>query len=333
MSEGKAEPLSEGWNVLVAPDKFKGTMSAGEVAAAISEGVRAAGAHAVQCPVADGGEGTARALVEALGGEWVTASAADPLGRRVEAPYGLIEGGRTAVIEVAAASGYSLIAEDERDALAASSRGTGELMSQAAAAGARRLVIACGGSATSDGGAGLLGAFDPEAAGVEIDLLVDTRARFEECARIYSPQKGASPAQIELIEKRLATLAERLPRDPRGVEGTGAAGGISGGLWAHGARIVPGAGYVLDVLGFDQRLAGAAFVITGEGRLDESSLTGKAPIEIASRARAAGVRCDAIVGQNTLSADQAADAGFATVTEAGTPPEISAGVRALLEDR
>lgn len=313
---------------LIAPDKFKGTLSAAEVAEAIAAGLE--GWEAEVYPVADGGEGTAEILLGVLGGEWVVGEASDPLGRVVEARYAFLEDGAVAVVEVAAASGYELVSEEGRDAVAASSRGTGQLMADAVARGARKVIVACGGSATSDGGAGILEVFDPESA--EVVVLTDTAIAFEDAPRVYGPQKGASRGQVEELERRLDRLAASLPRDPRGVAATGAAGGISGGLWAHGAELVPGAAYVLDAIGFDELLTGAGIVFTGEGRLDETSLTGKAPAEVAQRARAAGVPCHAIVGQCGLDRERAAEAGFVSVKEASTVPQITSAASSISRD-
>lgn len=319
-------PMADRNRVLIAPDKFKGTLGAAEVAAALAADLDPTVVEA--CPVADGGEGTAAALVAARGGEWVETEATDPLGRRIVARYALLGGGETAVVEVAAASGFSLLAENERDAVAASSRGTGELMADAVKRGARTIIVACGGSATTDGAAGILEAFGPGSA--EVVVLTDTSIPFEDAPKIYGPQKGATPEQVHELEARLGALAGKLPRDPTGVAATGAAGGISGGLWAHGAELTGGAAYVLDAVGFDAQLERADLVITGEGRLDPTSLTGKAPAEIARRASAAGVPCHAIVGQDRLDPVAAREAGFASVTEASTLAQITAAARRLV---
>lgn len=316
--------------VLVAPDSFKGTLSGAEVAAAVAGGLRDAGREAHELPVADGGEGTVDVLVRVLGGELRSATVSDPLGRPVEASFALLPDGRAAV-EVAAASGLWRVAEDERDAYVASTRGTGELIAAAAAAGAERVLVAVGGSATSDGGAGALEAL--EEAGVEpaIELLCDVRTPFEAAARVFGPQKGADPATVKRLERRLRELAEAAPRDPRGEPMTGAAGGLSGGLWAYrGAVLVPGAAYVLDALDFSERMRAAAFVVTGEGRLDEQTLQGKVVGEVASRCRQGGVACHAIVGQAALDAFSERILDLASVSEAGTPDELRAAGRALL---
>jgi glycerate 2-kinase len=290
--------------VLVAPDSFKGTFRASEVAAAIGRGLERAGLMPPDlCPVADGGEGTIDALLPGLGGEVVAAPAHDPLGRELTGCYALIDDGATALVETATASGLSRLAEDERDAWAASTYGTGELIAAAAHAGAHVIVVAVGGSATTDGGAGALEAIE-EAGGLDgarVVVLADVRTPFEDAARVFGPQKGADAATVRRLEQRLDELARRWPRDPRGVPMTGCAGGLSGGLWAvHGAVLEPGAPWVLDALDFDRRMRAARAVVTGEGRLDEQTLHGKLVGEIGTRARQAGVPLHAIVGTDAL---------------------------------
>ncbi|MEA2437702.1 MAG: glycerate 2-kinase, partial [Thermoleophilaceae bacterium] len=284
-------------NVLVATDSFKGTFGAASVAAAIARGLRAGGYAAVELPIADGGEGT----MDVLGGEVHTATASDPLGRPVEARFSLLDAGRVGVVEMAEASGLRLVGEEERDAFAASTRGTGELIAAAASAGAGSVVVAVGGSATTDGGAGALEALDAAGVDLPITVLCDVRTPWENAPRVFGPQKGADARTVKRLEKRLDELASRAPRDPRGVPMTGCAGGLSGGLWAfRGAKLVPGAAYVLDALGFDDRMRDARFVVTGEGRLDAQTLEGKACAEVATRARQGGVACHAVVGKNDL---------------------------------
>jgi glycerate 2-kinase len=317
--------------VLVAPDSFKGTFSAREVAAAIAAGLRSAEREAHELPVADGGEGTMEVLVTALGGEVRTVTASDPLGRPIEAGFALLPDG-SAVVETAQASGLGLVDEAERDAWAASTRGTGELIVAAAEAGAKKVIVTVGGSATTDGGAGALDALGE--AGVSVPamhVLCDVRVPFEDAPRIFAPQKGADPAMVKRLERRQAELAERLPRDPRGEPMTGAAGGLSGGLWAGcGARLVPGAPYVLDAIGFDQLMRASAFVVTGEGGLDDQTLQGKIVGEVATRCRQAGVTCHAIVGRNQLDPFGERIIDLASVTEASTLAEIEAAGRALV---
>jgi glycerate 2-kinase len=317
--------------VLVAPDSFKGTFSAPEVAAAIAGGLRAGGREAEELHVADGGEGTMDALVSAVGGEIRTATVSDPLGRPVEASFALLPDGG-AVVEAAQASGLSRVGHDERDPWAASTRGTGELIAAAAAAGAQRVLVTVGGSATTDGGAGAVEALEEEGAEPGLEVLCDVRTPFEEAARVFGPQKGADPDMVEALTRRLNELAEAAPRDPRGEPMTGAAGGLSGGLWAHrGAALVPGAAYVLDTVGFDERMRAAAFVVTGEGRLDEQTLAGKVVGEVATRCRQRGVGCHAVVGQNALDPFNERILAFESVTEATTLDELESSGRSLVD--
>ena len=317
--------------VLVSPDSFKGTFSAREAAHAIADGLRSAGREAEELPVADGGEGTMDVLMAALGGELRKLTVSDPLGRPVEAGFALLPDG-SAVVEMAQASGLSLVAEPERDAWAASTRGTGELIKAAVEAGASRLVVTVGGSATTDGGAGALEVLNEIDVSVPVDVVCDVRVPFERAPSVFGPQKGADPAMVERLEERLDALAASLPRDPRGVPMTGAAGGLSGGLWAGlGAELVPGAAYVLDAIGFDALMRASAFVVTGEGSLDEQTLEGKIVGEVATRCRQGGVTCHAIVGRNQLDPFGERIIDLASVTEATTLDELRAAGAALVE--
>jgi glycerate kinase len=291
--------------LLVAPDSFKGTFRASEVAAAVGRGIERAGLEPPDlCPVADGGEGTLEVLLTALGGETRGTEARDPLGRPVRAGFALVEDGGTAIVAVAEASGLGRVAEDERDAEAASSAGTGELVAAAIEAGAAVVLVAAGGSATTDGGAGAIEAIADHGGlhGARLVVLCDVRTPFERAAAVFAPQKGADAAAVERLTARLDAYAGTLPRDPRGRPMSGAAGGLAGGLWAAlGARLEPGAPFVLEALGFDDRMRAAGAVITGEGRLDATTLEGKVAGEIAVRARQAGVPCHAVCGVNALA--------------------------------
>jgi glycerate 2-kinase len=319
--------------VLVAPDSFKGTFSAREVAAALAEGLRAAGREAEELPVADGGEGTMEVLVTALGGSLQSATVSDPLGRPVEARFALLPDG-SAVVEMAQASGLGLVAEAERDAWAASTYGTGELIAAAAEAGASRVMVTVGGSATTDGGAGALEALADAGVSVEMDVLCDVRTAFEDAPRVFGPQKGADPALVKRLEKRQNELAEKLRRDPRGEPMTGAAGGLSGGLWAaHGARLQHGASFVLDTIGFDERMRASSFVVTGEGRIDAQTLQGKIVGELATRCRQTGVPCHAVVGKNELEPFEERIIDLASVRVATTLEELRQAGRLLVGDR
>src|SRR5215211_6981950 len=319
--------------VLVAPDSFKGTFSAPRVAAAIGRGLERAGLMPPDlCPVADGGEGTLDALLPQLGGELVAARVRDPLGREITAGYGLVEDGGTAIVEMAAASGLGLVAEDERDAWAASTYGTGELIAAAVDAGAEVIVLGVGGSATTDGGAGAIEAIEAGGGlrGARIVVLTDVRTPFERAPAVFGPQKGADAAMVTRLERRLDALAAELPRDPRGVPMTGAAGGLSGGLWAaFGAQLEPGAPFVLDALDFDARMRAARAVVTGEGKLDEQTLEGKLVGEIGTRTRQAGVPLHAIVGTDRLDPFGKRIIDLQVVQEATDLDEIAAAGETL----
>ena len=290
--------------VLVAPDSFKGTFRASEVAGAIGRGLERAGLMPPDlCPVADGGEGTLDALLPGLGGELVAAGAHDPIGRELTGCFGLVEDGGTAIVETATASGLALLTEEERDPIGASTYGTGELIAAAAQAGAAVVIVAVGGSASTDGGVGALAAIEDAGGlgGAKLVVLCDVRTPFELAPRVFGPQKGADASTIKKLERLFERLAASYPRDPRGVPMTGCAGGLSGGLWAvHRAELEPGAPWVLDALDFDRRMRAARAVVTGEGKLDEQTLQGKLVGEIGTRARQAGVPLHAIVGTDAL---------------------------------
>jgi glycerate kinase len=316
--------------VLVAPDSFKGTMAATEVAAAIGHGLKAGGREVDLCPIADGGEGTLEALLGPLGVELRLARVTDPLGRELEASFALGDG--VAVIETAAASGLGLVAPAERDALAASTAGTGELILEAVRSGAKTVYLGVGGSATTDGGAGAIRAIERGGGlrGARIVVLCDVRTPFEDAARVFGPQKGADANEVRRLSDRLGALARRLARDPRGIPMTGAAGGLSGGLWAaFGAELVAGASFVLDAAQFDRRMRAARAVVTGEGKLDEQSLVGKAVSEVATRARQAGVPCFAVVGSDGLGPFDRRILDLQAVLEAGNPRQLRAAGREL----
>ncbi|MGI9082109.1 MAG: glycerate kinase family protein [Thermoleophilaceae bacterium] len=315
---------------LVSPDSFKGTFGAAEVAAAIARGLRAGGRDAIELPVADGGEGTMEVLIGALGGEIRRVTVHDPLGRPVEACFAILSDGVTGVVESAQASGLGLVAESERDPIAASTRGTGELIAAAAAAGADTVLVTVGGSATTDGGAGALQALEESGVSPRLTVLCDVRTTWEDAAGTFGPQKGADGEEVRKLEYRLDRLAEVAPRDPRGVPMTGAAGGLAGGMWAQrGARLVPGAAFVLEAIGFDSRMRESAFAVTGEGSLDHQTLQGKAAGEVATRCRQAGVACHAIVGRNRLEPFEARILDLSTVAEATTLAELDQRGRAL----
>jgi glycerate 2-kinase len=271
---------------LLCPASLKGVLEADAAAAALARGVRAAGGDADELPVADGGEGTTRALHAALGGEWRQADVQDPLGRPVRARWLVLPDGR-AVVEAAEAIGLPLLERRERDPFRASSAGLGELVREALAGGPPELVVALGGSATVDGGAGLREVVHDLP--VPTTVLCDVLTPLAGAARLFGPQKGASPEDVAILERRLA--ADEALRPYANLPGAGAAGGLGAALAALGARLVPGAAAVLDLVGFDARLARADLVVTGEGQVDRTTVEGKAPAEVARRAAAAGLRC------------------------------------------
>jgi glycerate kinase len=271
--------------LLAAPDKFRGTLTAREAAAAIAAGARRAGWTATELPLADGGEGT----LDVLGGGNRRTTVTGPLGEPVEAEWRLEEDG-TALIEAALACGLSLAGGPERnDPLAATSRGVGELVAAAVDEGAGRIVVAVGGVASTDGGAGALEVL-PHPLRVPLEVACDVEARFLEAADVFAPQKGATPQQVAILHERLEQLV--VPD----VGGAGAAGGLAGGLAAIGARLLPGFDVVASRLGFDEQLAEADLAITGEGRVDATSLTGKVVGRVLDRARAAGVATLVVAG-------------------------------------
>jgi glycerate kinase len=316
--------------VLVAPDSFKGTFTAKQVAAAIGSGLGEGGRPVDLCPAADGGEGTLDALLAALGGQLRSATVTDPLGRPIEARFAV--NGPVAFVETAAASGLGLVGAAQRDPIAASTAGTGELILAAVGAGAQLVYLGVGGSATTDGGAGAIKAI-ARGGGLgssRLIVLCDVRTPFEDAARVFGPQKGAGEQDVHRLTARLHKLARGFARDPRGIPMTGAAGGLSGGLWAaYRAELVSGAAFVLDAVGFDARMRNAHAVVTGEGKLDRQSLVGKVVSEVATRARQAGVPCHAVVGARELDSFDARILDLQSVSEAGTLAEIEAAGRRL----
>ncbi len=283
----------------MAPDKFRGTATAAEAAASLAEGCRELGHRADQQPLADGGEGT----LEVLGGANRTTTVTGPLGDPLDAAWRFDR--RRAVIEMATASGLALVGGAEgNDPVAASTYGTGELIAAALDAGAKRIVVGVGGSATTDGGLGALRAVYPlqRLRGVELEVACDVRIRFTEAARTFAPQKGASPAQVELLERRLERLVQ-VYADEYGVDvselpGSGAAGRLAGGLAAVGATLVPGFELISDAVDLDEQVEEADLVITGEGFLDEESFDGKVVGGVVELGRELGTPVVAVVGES-----------------------------------
>ncbi len=325
--------------VLVAPDKFKGTLAAREAGEAIARGWRRGDPSAAVdvVPVADGGEGTVDALVAALGGSIVTARVTGPLGEAVDADFGLVQpaGAPLGVVEMASASGLSLVPENARDPIRATTRGTGELILAAAARGVRRVLVCVGGSATNDGGAGMAqalgfrlldaGGADLAPGGGELRRLdrIDASGvaaaigpiRFEAAvdvdnpligptgaSAVYGPQKGASPRDVETLDRALERFAAVVRRD-LGVDvarmaGAGAAGGLGAGLVAFlEATLRPGAEVVMEAIGLEARIRASDLVVTGEGSFDAQSLHGKAPSAVLEAAARAGVAAIVFCGR------------------------------------
>jgi glycerate kinase len=311
--------------ILIAPDSFKGTMTATVVAEALAAGVLDAGGTPDLCPVADGGEGTLEALSSALRGRFVELQATAPDGHQLTAHYFLTEDGVTAVVETATASGLHLVDVSTVDAWAATSAGTGQLIAAAVAAGATDILLGVGGSGCTDGGLGAVAAI--EAGGglgrARLTVLCDVVTPYENAARVFGPQKGADPAMVERLTARLDDTAARMPRDPRGVPRTGAAGGLAGALWAtYGAELVSGIDAVLERQRVRERLQQVDAVITGEGKLDAQTVDGKVIDGVTRWAAKAGRPVFAVVGRNDASSEVLAKLGIAEVLEAGDPAAL-----------
>lgn len=353
--------------VLIAPQSFKGSADAVAVAAAIARGVRRAWptATAVELPLADGGEGTVRALVRATGGELRHTPVPDPLLREIDAEWGVLGDRTTAVVEMAAANGLPLLREDERDPRFTSTRGTGELILAAATSGAHRIIVGIGGSATNDGGAGMARAFgyrfldragvelpeggaalarlaridgqtDPRLIRASIDVACDVRNPLlgpEGASAIFGPQKGATAEMVRELDAALATYADVVERfvgrNVRDVPGAGAAGGLGAGLVAFlDARLVSGSRLVLDAVGFERELDGATLVITGEGRIDGQSVYGKLTQAVTVAARSRGVPVMAVAGMLGAGHEAMQDAGVERIeTLATSAAEREAAMR------
>ena len=320
--------------VVVAPAPFKGALGPAGAAAAIAMGVRLAGHEAIEVPVADGGEGTMSALVAAAAGRVIDAPARDPLGRPITAGFGLLPDG-TAVVELAQASGYERLTDSERDPEATSTLGTGDLIRAALDAGATRVIVGVGGSATTDGGIGIaialgarvrdasgadlagtgadlgrmaavdLAGLDPRLAGLPIEVACDVNSPLvgpDGSAHVFGPQKGASPDAVLRLDAGLANLAavlaaQGLP-DVAHAPRAGAAGGAAGGMAAMlGASLTDGGALITSAAGLGAALADADLCITGEGRVDTQTLTGKAPAAVAAACADAGVPCVGLFGQ------------------------------------
>jgi len=347
--------------IVIAPDSFKGCLTALEVCDALQRGVLAAvpEAQVVKVPMADGGEGTVQALVDATGGTLITEVVEGPLGEPVHAVFGIMGDGRTAVIEMAAASGLPLVPENRRNPLLTSTYGTGQLMAAAIQRGCRSLIVGIGGSATTDGGAAMaqaLGARFTDSGGEAIqrvtggnladvatvdasavrELLRDVEVRVAcdvdnplygvtGAAHVYGPQKGATEAMVAELDAGLRHYAELLTlalgADVADVPGAGAAGGLGAGLLAFcGASLQRGVRIVVDAVRLAEKVNGADLVITGEGRIDRQTAFGKTPSGVAQVARRAGVPVVAVAGGVGLDARALHDRGFSALVPIITSP-------------
>lgn len=286
---------------LVAPDKFRGSLSAVHAAAAMASGLRRGGLQVVEAPLSDGGEGFAEVMLGAAGGHRSSAAAHDASGAPVTASFGVTSVG-DAVVETAEAIGLARLGRPN-DPIAASSTGAGELLAAALATGPRRILVGLGGSASTDGGLGAVEALGWSLRGCEVLVACDVRTRFLDAARIYGPQKGADAAQVEQLSARLAAVARRYAKrlgvDVTAVDGAGAAGGLAGGLAALGATLVPGFTLVSAVLGLHRLFEGTDAVVTGEGALDATSLQGKVVGGVLDLGRQHGIRRRAVVAGRT----------------------------------
>jgi glycerate kinase len=354
--------------VLLAPDKFKGSLTATEVASALRRGLARVGTDGwtleiVALPVADGGDGTLEAAL-AAGYERVPARATGPTGQPVDTAWGHLDG--TAIVEMADVSGLARLPEGRLEPLTATSRGTGELVAAALDSGVRRIVLGIGGSASTDGGAGLLralgarlldrsgteigdgggalaelaavdlGGLHPRLREVEVVVACDVDNPLtgpHGAAATYGPQKGASPEQVELLDAHLGRFADLVAResgrDLRDTPGAGAAGGVGfAALAVLDATLRPGIDLVLELIAFERHLTGVDLVVVGEGALDDQSLRGKAPIGVARLARAAGARVVAVCGVNQLPPSDLQTAGIeAAYAVADRAPTRQAAIR------
>ena len=347
--------------VVVAPQEFKGSLTAREAADSIAAGVRDAlpDARIDVVPMSDGGAGLVDAMLEARGGERVAVDAHDPLMRPLRAAFAVLAPGDTAAIEMAAASGLVLVREDARDPLVATTYGTGELIRAALDRGCTQIIVGVGGSATVDGGAGAMQALgarlldaagadlppgggplalldridlarcDARLAGVEILVACDvtnTLCGPQGAAVVFGPQKGASPDAVRVLDDALRHLAAVVLRDTGidllPVAGGGAAGGLGAGLMvAAGAAVAPGFGIVAEAVGLEAKIAAAVLVVTGEGRLDAQTAFGKTAAGVARLARAHGKRVAVVAG--SVGSDFDASDGAFDAVESASPPGMS----------
>jgi glycerate 2-kinase len=352
----RVPPARRPLTVVVAPDSFKGSLTSVQVAEALRAGWLRARPNdeVLVAPLADGGEGTLVAIAAAGGWDWCEAAAHDPLGRPVRARWLRSGDGSRGIVELAEASGLSRLGSRERDPLAASTLGTGEVIRAALDAGVRRITLGIGGSATTDGGAGILQALgatvtedsvdlaglDPRLADVELRIACDvTNPLLGErgAAATYGPQKGATLHDVRLLNKRLESFADALEaatgRRERDTPGAGAAGGTGFGLLAIQDRLrsldlVPGVGLVMDETDLAGKLGRADIVMTGEGRIDEQTAFGKTALGVAMRALEAGLPCIAVGGGVTPQGIEALDALAVVVPVVEQPQSVEEAMAA-----
>jgi glycerate 2-kinase len=322
--------------IVLAPDSFKGSLSAAQVCDAMAEGIRRVlpTAESIAVPMADGGEGTVQSLVDATGGTFLFAEVLNPLGIQGKARYGILGDGETAVIEIAEASGLYLISQDQRNPMMTTSYGIGQLILSALDQGCRHFIIGLGGSATNDGGAGMAQALgaglldgngeDLAFGGGQLHRLatIDAKAmdpRLHACtftiacdvdnvlcgptgaSAVFGPQKGATPLMVEALDKGLehyaAILEHTVGKPVRSIPGAGAAGGLGAGMLAFlNGRLRPGFDIVREATGLETQLIGADLVLTGEGRCDIQTLHGKVPFGVAKAAQKRGIPVVMVVG-------------------------------------
>lgn len=350
--------------ITVASDSFKGSLSSLQVADAVEEGIHMVYPDCIvqKVNVADGGEGTMEALRQTLGGRVIEVEVADPLGRTVTSPYVMLDDGHTAVLEMSAASGLPLLKPSERNPMLTSTYGTGQLIADALGKGCRKFLVGIGGSATNDAGMGMmraLGCRFLDSEGRELDGTGGTLSKVEEidlsslaeglkdsefivacdvdsplygpkgAAYVFSPQKGADENMVKSLDEGLrhfsSVVKTATGKDVSDLPGAGAAGGLGGGMVAFlNARLEKGIEMVLDAISFDSMIQGSDLVITGEGRVDFQTLTGKTPFGVLNRAQKQGIPVVAIGGSVTLDAEDVEKAGFKgayAVTPEGMPLE------------
>ena len=320
--------------IIIAIDSFKGCLSSSEANQAAAEGIRRCmpDAEIIQIPVSDGGEGWTEAFKAAIGGELVEAEVSDPLMRPIVAPY-LIKGD-TAVIEIAKASGLTLLSETERNPMTATSYGTGQLVADAVRRGCRHIIVGLGGSATSDCGKGMLEAIhdanDITLNDVHFTIATDVKNPLcgeNGAAHVFAPQKGATPEMVAELDRQAKEFAEESARqfgyDRQNKPGAGAAGGLGYAFMQYmGAECRSGIELLLDTIDTDKTFAGTSLIITGEGSADSQTLMGKLPMGILQRARLHDIPVVLIAGR-IRNRQELLDAGFARV-ECINPPDLSA---------